>query len=82
MNFEDLNLDNIQSNELDFEKLYQDVYVDLSEEIQPPEILLSIGEHLYKNKYYPTSVMTSGECSVITALSKKIGDVAPLLIVI
>lgn len=71
MNFEDLNLDNIQSNELDFEKIYQDVYVDLSEEIQPPEILLSIGEHLYKNKYYPTAVMTSGECSVITAESKK-----------
>lgn len=71
MNLEDLKLDNIQSNELDFEKLYQDVYVDLSEEIQPPEILISIGEHLYKNKYYATAVMTSGEFSTITAESKK-----------
>jgi len=55
---------------LDYLKVVSDCYIDLSEEMPKPEILLSIGEHLYKNKYYPTPVMTSGEFSAIVAISK------------
>jgi len=42
----------------------------LSEEIERPEILLSIGQHEYKGNYYPTPVMTAGEFSAIVATSK------------
>jgi len=42
----------------------------LSEEMPHPEILLSIGQHEYKGKFYPTPVMTAGEFSAIVATSK------------
>ena len=56
--------------EIDYKKLLNDCYVDLSEDLQPPETLLSIGTHLYKGKHYDTSVCTAGEVSAITAVSK------------
>ncbi|WP_396195905.1 hypothetical protein [Flavobacterium sp.] len=46
-------------------------YVDLSEELLPPDTLLSIGEHTYKGNSYPTSLCTSSEFSAIIAESKK-----------
>lgn len=55
---------------IDLSKLVNECYVDLSEEMDKPEILLSIGEHEYKGKYYPTPVMTAGEFSAIVAVSK------------
>lgn len=71
MNFD---LDALKSNEevntYDFKEMFNKAYVDLSEELQKPEILISIGEHYYKNNYYPTSAMTSGEFSAIVAPSK------------
>jgi len=62
---------NLESvNEIDFIKLEQSCFVDLSEEIKHPETLLSIGQHEYKGSYYPTPIMTAGEFSAIIATSK------------
>jgi len=55
---------------IDFSKFESECYVDLAEEMQHPEILLSIGQHEYKDKFYPTSIMSAGEFSAITAQSK------------
>jgi hypothetical protein len=54
----------------DFEKIIESCYIDLSEELQKPEILLSIGKHEYKGNFYDTPVMTAGEFSAIIAQSK------------
>lgn len=55
---------------VDFSKLENECHVDLSVEIKRPEILLSIGEHEYKGKFYDTPIMTAGEFSAIVATSK------------
>lgn len=69
-----MNFDELEQSELkeilDLSSIQNECFVDLSEEMQPPDILLSIGEHLYKNKYYPTALMTAGEFSAIIAVSK------------
>jgi len=54
----------------DYAKMIGDCYVDLSEEMPKPEILLSIGQHEYKGQFYPTPIMTAGEFSAIIAQSK------------
>jgi len=56
--------------EINIESLVNSCYVDLSEEMPHPEILLSIGTHRYKDKFYDTPIMTAGEFSAITATSK------------
>jgi hypothetical protein len=60
----------IEPTPLDFLDVHNDCYVDLSEEMIAPEILISIGTHPYKGNQYPTSVMTAGEFSAIVAVSK------------
>ena len=69
-----LDFDELQNNseitETDISKLEQSCFIDLSEEMPHPEILLSIGQHEYKGKFYPTPVMTAGEFSAIVATSK------------
>lgn len=54
----------------DYAQIANECYVDLSEEMPHPEILLSIGQHEYKNKFYDTPIMTAGEFSAIVAVSK------------
>lgn len=62
---------NLESvSEIDFEKIEQSCFVDLSEEMKHPETLLSIGQHEYKGNFYPTPIMTAGEFSAIIATSK------------
>lgn len=62
---------NLESvSEIDFDKIEQSCFVDLSEEMLHPEILLSIGTHEYKGKFYPTPIMTASEFSAIIATSK------------
>ena len=61
---------NFKEIEFDFDKLEKDCFVDLSEEMMHPEILLSIGQHEYKGKFYDTPIMTAGEFSGIVATSK------------
>jgi len=71
MDFEELKTDQEITNDLvNFIDIQNECFVDLSEELEPPEIILSIGDHQYKNKMYPTSIMTAGEFSAIVAVSK------------
>lgn len=70
LNFEELENKKVDIELLDYLKIVLDCYIDLSEEMPKPEILLSIGEHKYKDKWYPTPVMTSGEFSAIVGVSK------------
>lgn len=69
LDFEELQ-NGSEITETDISKLEQSCFIDLSEEMPHPEILLSIGQHEYKGKFYPTPVMTAGEFSAIVATSK------------
>lgn len=64
------NKNQIESIDFDFKKIFDESFVDLSEELPRPETLISIGRHEFKGKFYPTSVMTAGEMSAIVAPSK------------
>ena len=70
LDFNELKKDTETVVVIDVKSLEIDCYVDLSAEILSPDILLSIGEHEYKGKMFPTPVMTSGEFSAIVAVSK------------
>jgi hypothetical protein len=71
MNFDELKQEsNIEPTPLDFLDIHNDCYVDLSEEMIAPEILISIGTHEYKGQQYATAAMTAGEFSAIVAVSK------------
>lgn len=69
-----LDFDELQNGseitETDISKLEKSCFIDLSEEMPHPEILLSIGQHEYKGRFYDTPVMTAGEFSAIVATSK------------
>lgn len=72
-----INIPNIDLNNLgeleqpkDYLAMLNECVVDLDVEIEQPKILISVGEHEYKNKMYPTPVMTEGEFSAIIAVSK------------
>lgn len=69
LNFEDLEKNSLV-NDTDYSKIFNECYIDLKAKIPDPEILLSIGEHYYKGKAYPTPIMTAGEFSAIVATSK------------
>jgi hypothetical protein len=60
----------VVENVIDFSKIENDCFVDLSLEMPHPEVLLSIGQHEYKGKFYDTAIMTAGEFSAIVATSK------------
>jgi hypothetical protein len=69
----DLNFDEIKNEPevvFNIASLESSCFVDLSEELKPPEMLLSIGQHEYKGNYYDTPIMTAGEFSAIVAVSK------------
>lgn len=68
--FDKIEVSNKAGPEMDFEALIKKTFVDLTVKIDRPETLISIGEHQYKDKVYPTAVMTSGEFSCIVAPSK------------
>lgn len=71
MNLNFNELENISTESIvDLDKIEKDCFVDLSEEMLHPEILLSIGTHEYKGKFYPTPIMTASEFSAIIATSK------------
>lgn len=53
-----------------FDLEYSECLVDLTKKEPRPETIISIGTHNYKDKNYPTPVMTAGEFSVISAPSK------------
>lgn len=69
----ELNFDEIKNQTeeiINLKDLESSCFVDLSEDLKPPEILLSIGQHEYKGNFYDTSIMTAGEFSAIVAVSK------------
>jgi len=68
----DLNFDDLKSeeNEVNYKSIHDSCFVDLSEVMLHPEVLLSIGQHEYKGNYYDTPIMTAGEFSAIIAVSK------------
>lgn len=68
LNFEELKPDHEEIS--DYSTIADQCYVDLSEEMERPEILLSIGQHEYKGNFYDTPIMTAGEFSAIVAVSK------------
>jgi hypothetical protein len=70
LDFEELKSVKIEAIAKDFLSIHNESWVDLSEEMIAPEILLSIGTHEYKGVLYPTAVMTAGEFSAIVAVSK------------
>jgi len=70
LNFDDLDKTKKDEVTIDYSKIAEDCFVDLSEEMPHPEILLSIGSHEYKGNFYPTPIMTAGEFSAIVAQSK------------
>lgn len=70
LNFNELEKNNVEPNLIDVKSLEVSCYVDLSDEILHPEIILSIGQHEYKGKFYDTPIMTTGEFSAIVATSK------------
>ena len=54
----------------DYIEMLKECMVDLDLEIEQPKILISVGQHEYKGKMYPTPIMTEGEFSAIIAVSK------------
>jgi hypothetical protein len=70
LNFDELEKNISEIPVVDFSTFEADCYIDLSEEMPHPETLLSIGQHEYKGKFFPTSIMTAGEFSAIVATSK------------
>lgn len=76
MGFFNINLDDLKSgygavsDGYDFNKVYDDSYIDISEELKPIKPLLSIGNRIYKEKVIDTYVCTEGEMSAIVAPSK------------
>lgn len=59
-----------QSLEIDFDALDNECLIDISEEIKPQPICISIGESLYKGNYYPVPFGSYGDFSCIVGASK------------
>lgn len=72
MTFKRLNIDEIKnkSEAFDFDKAYNDCFVDVSVIVERPPIALGIGEHEYKGNYYLNPTFTYGEISAIVAPQK------------
>lgn len=56
--------------EFDFEKAYEECFVDVSEELTPPPVAMGIGYNDYKGQTYLNSTFTYGEMSAIIAPQK------------
>tara|TARA_R110002051_G_scaffold107880_2_gene180744 strand:- start:86 stop:925 length:840 start_codon:yes stop_codon:yes gene_type:complete len=67
-----LNIEDFKSNEeeFDFDKAYQDCFVDVTKKIDRPPVALGIGTHEYKNQTYLNPTFTYGELSAIVAPQK------------
>lgn len=62
--------DDSNESDFDYEKVFQDCFVNLDEEILPPQTIMGIGTHTYKGKEYVNSTFTIGEMSAIVAPKK------------
>ena len=57
-------------NDVDFGKMYQDCFVDVSVELPPPPVALSIGTYSFKGFEYPIPFGTYGNFSCLVGASK------------
>lgn len=58
------------NQDFDYKKAFEECFVDLSEELQPPEVVIGIGYHSYKGNQYINPTFTIGEMSAIIAPQK------------
>lgn len=67
----ELTIDNIaKENKLDFTEMYKNCLVDVSLELPPPPVALSIGTYTYKGFEYPIPFGTYGNFSCLVGASK------------
>lgn len=57
-------------NDIDFGKMYQDCFVDVSVELPPPPVALSLGTYSFKGFEYPIPFGTYGNFSCLVGASK------------
>lgn len=71
INIEEIKLDKpIEEKEIDFNSLHDKYLVDLSEELKPQPVAISIGESEFKGNLYPNPVCSYGDFSCIVGESK------------
>lgn len=58
------------SPDINFTEIYKSCFVDVSEQLPPPPIALSIGNYQYKNVLYPIPFGTYGNFSCLVGASK------------
>ena len=58
------------SDSFDYEAVFESCFVNLDEEILPPQTIMGIGTNTYKGKEYVNSTFTRGEMSAIVAPKK------------
>lgn len=67
----EINLDEEnQIEDFDFEAMHEDAFVDVSEELKPQPVAISIGTSEYKGKSYPIPFGSYGDFSCIVGASK------------
>ena len=69
--FTELNINqNKQEKEIDFNAMHDDCIVDVSLELPPPPVALSLGTYTYKGYQYPIPFGTYGNFSCLVGASK------------
>lgn len=67
---QELKINEHVTEEIDFDSLERESFIDVEKPIQHPPIAISIGEHIYKGNYYPTPYGSYGDYSCIVGASK------------
>lgn len=69
---EKINLENINGAEktTDHKKIYRESFIDVSEQLKPQPVAISIGETMYKGVNYPVPFGSYGDYSCIVGASK------------
>ena len=68
--FEDIKLNNTQESKIDFKAMHDNCFVDVSVELPPPPVALSLGTYSYKGNTYPIPFGTYGNFSCLVGASK------------
>ena len=67
---EKLNLDNLPEQTTNFDNMMLDAFVDVTKELKPQPVAISIGESQYKQTLYPIPFGSYGDYSCIVGSSK------------
>ena len=62
--------DLVKNTEIDFQEMHDKCLVDVSLELPPPPVALSLGSYTYKNQVYPIPFGTYGNFSCLVGASK------------